>query len=83
METIFAYFREELSVALLSSKQADEQDACAIYCEESANRIELGREDLKYDECERELADGRSDVRPLERTLRCANLYHLSGRQDH
>ena len=33
---------------LLSSEQADEQNACAINSEQRTNGIELGRKDLEY-----------------------------------
>lgn len=70
------------SLTLLSSEQTDEQNTSPVHCEQRANRIELSCEDLEYDECERELAYGSSNIGSLKRSLRRADLYHLSRREN-
>jgi len=60
---------KELPIALEPSVDGNEHDGDAIRGEEGTDGVELGREDAEDDECERELADGRSHIRPLEGPL--------------
>lgn len=67
---------------LLPSEQADEQDASPVHSEQRANRIELGGEDLQNNERKGKLSDSGADVGSFEGSLRCANLHHLSWREN-
>lgn len=60
MQSILAYVAKELLVALLSAEQADQECANSIQSEQGSDRIELGGEDLEYDECEGELSESRA-----------------------
>lgn len=75
--TILRDFLEELLVALLTSKQAGEEHACTVYCEQGTNGVELGREDLQHNQCEGELAKRCANVGTLEGPLCGPDLHKL------
>lgn len=70
---------EELPVPLEAAVDGDEHDGDTVGGEERADRVELGCEDAKDDECEGELADGRPHVRTLERPLGGSDLDESAG----
>lgn len=77
MDPILPYFREELSVSLRAAEKSDDENTRAVYREQSPNTVELGGEDLEYDEGEGELRKGGSDIGPLKGALSRAHLNHF------
>ena len=68
---------------MLPAQDAREQNARAVHGEQCANRVELGREDLEYNQRKRELADGGANVGALEGALRRPYLDQLgTGQHD-
>lgn len=70
-------FRVANGRTLLPSKQADEQYPRSVDSKESSDGIELGGEDLEYDEGERELSYRSSNVGALKCPLRSTYLHQF------
>jgi hypothetical protein len=64
---------------LLASKQADDKNSRAVDCEQRADGVELGCEDLEHDERKRELSDGGADVGAFKGSLSSADLDELGA----
>jgi hypothetical protein len=77
MDSILPYFGEELSVSLRATEKSDYENPCAIYREQSSNTVELGGENLEYDEGEGELRKSGSDIGAFKGALSRANLNHF------
>lgn len=77
MDPIIPYFREELSVSLRAAEKSDNENTRTVYCEQSPNTVELGGENLEYDESEGELRKSGSDIGPLKGALGRAHLDHF------
>lgn len=83
IQAVLTDLREELLIALLPSKPAGKEDTRSVDGEESADGVELGREDLKDDEGERELAQCCTDVGSFEGSLRCSDFHELVVSQNY
>lgn len=77
MDPILPYFREELFVSLRAAEKSDDENTRTVYREQSPNTVELGGENLEYDEGEGELRKSGSDISPLEGALGRAHLHHF------
>ena len=83
MQAVLADLGEELLVALLTSKEAREQDPGAVDGEQGADAVELGREDLEHHQRKGELAQRGAYVGSFERSLRRPYLDEFVIRQHH
>ena len=77
VEAILANLGEELAVSLLSSEETEQENACTVYGEQSADRVEFRCEDLENDQREGELAQRGSNVGTFKGSLGCSNLYEF------
>ena len=77
MDPILPYFGEELSVSLRTTEKSDDENTSTVYREQSTNTVELGGENLEYDEGEGELRKCGSDIGPLKGALSRAHLNHF------
>jgi hypothetical protein len=64
---------------LLASKQADEQYARAVHCEQGSYGVEFGRENLEHDQAERKLSDRSTYVCAFKCSLRRSDLDQLGA----
>lgn len=53
----------------MPAQQARKENSRPVHSEQRSDRIELGREDLQYDEGEAELSDSGTNISPLKRSL--------------
>ena len=74
---------KELLVAVAAAQVSGGENAGTNGGKQRADRVELVREDFEHDQCERELAQRRAYVRPLERSLCCPHLHELTRRQSY
>lgn len=77
MDPILPYFREELSISLRAAEKSDNENPRTVYGEQSPDTVELGGENLEYDESEGELRKSGSDISPLKGALSRAHLDHF------
>lgn len=68
-QPILSNLTKELSISLIPSIQAHQQDPNTVCSEEGADRVEFRSEDLEDDQGEGELAQGGTDVGSFEGTL--------------
>jgi len=80
VSAILVHFCKELLIPLLAPVQTCKEDAGTVNSEESADAIELGREDLQHDEGEGKLTECGPNVGAFEGTLGCADFLELVNR---